>query len=397
MIELRSGLKLLLVTLFVGLGATSTPLQAQSSLSGRGLGLPTAPTDARNLGIGGVSLGLPGASLSATDPAAIADLVIPAIGFTFQTSWANADNGVASDDFSGTRFPFVGVSYPSRFGVLFVHAGGLLDQRSRSTLSQEIPLEGTNARAQVTDEFSAQGGVSTVRFGIAGRFGPALSVSAFGGRNLGSTRRSFTRTFDSLDIEVAVPPFTTQGEWKYRGWTGGFGMGLNVGSFGRVAATYTWSSVLDAVPTEATEGEGRSYAMPSDLRVGASAILAPGLMIAGAFERAAWSVVDGDLITARASDAMAWGGGLEWQLFSIFGKPSTVRFGYRSADLPFRGLSEPEATESALTGGLGIDLLTSRDVLLARLDLGLEQGTRIAGDLNENFLRLSTSLRISGF
>lgn len=47
--------------------------------------------------------------------------------------------------------------------------------------------------------------------------------------------------------------------------------------------------------------------------------------------------------------------------------------------------------------GLGIDLLTSRDVNLARLDFGLERGSRTVGALTENFVRLSTSVRVSGF
>lgn len=377
--------------------AVPATVAAQSSLAGRGLGLPASPMDARSIGWGGVSIGLPSGSLAMTDPAAAADLTVPAITFSFQSSWASAVNGALTDDFSGTRFPVVAVSYPSRLGVFFIHAGGLLDQRSTSSLTQEIGLEGTDTRARVTDEFSSDGGVSSVRFGVTRNVGPALSLAVFGGRNLGSTRRSFRRTFDSLDIETDLPPFSSVGEWKYRGWTGGAGVGVRFSTIARVAASWTWSGTVDAIPTEDTEGDGRSYSFPSELRLGGSALLAPGLAVAASFERTGWSTVDGDLISARASDAIRWGAGLEWQALSVFGKPSSLRFGYRGGDLPFHSADEATASEGALTAGLGIDLLSSREVNLARLDFGLERGNRQLGSLTEDFFRLSTTIRVSGF
>ena len=375
----------------------AAPAASQSSLAGRGLGLPMPALDARSIGWGGVSIGLPSGTLSMSDPAAAADLTVPAVTFTFQSSWGTAERGALSDDFTGTRFPVVAVSYPSAFGVFFVHAGGLLDQRSRSTTTQEISLEGTDARARVIDEFSADGGVSAVRLGFTRNVGPALSLAVFGGRTLGSTRRSFVRTFDSLDIETDLPPFSSVGEWKYRGWNAGAGLGVRFGSIGRVAASWTWSGDVDAIPTEATEGEGRSYAFPQELRLGGSAVLAPGLVVAASLDHTNWSTSNADLTAATAEDALRWGAGVEWQALSIFGKSSALRLGYRGADLPFHSATESTAAESALTVGLGIDLLTSRDVNLARLDFGLERGSRTVGALTENFVRLSTSVRVSGF
>ena len=54
-------------------------------------------------------------------------------------------------------------------------------------------------------------------------------------------------------------------------------------------------------------------------------------------------------------------------------------------------------TESAITGGLGMNLLESEDLLLARADFGLERGKRDAGSFSEDFWRLSVTLRVTGF
>lgn len=387
---LRAGI--LLLALFLPAVAS-----AQSAAADRGLGLPIAALDARSVGLGGVAVGLPSGYLTPTDPASVADLTIPAVTFSFQHSWTDAESGDRAEQFGGTRFPVIGVSYPAPFGVVFLTFGSVLDQRWNARESKLITLEGTSSQARVTDSFVSDGGISAVRLGLARRVGSRLAVAVQVGRNLGDISRVFSRSFDSLEVETAVPSFQTGGQWKYRGWTGGVGAGVELGGIARVAASWNWSGEVEAQPTADTDGALRSYSFPSELHVGASAVLASGLTAAAGVTRVGWGAADADLNAARAGDALTWGGGFEWAGFSVLGKSSALRLGYRAGDLPFRSPDEAAGTETAFTTGLGIDLLVSEPVVLAKLDLSLERGRREVGDLTESFWRLGTSVRVSGF
>lgn len=393
-----TGTTLAVVVFLALVGAVApSPAAAQSSLADRGLGLPIAPLDARAAGWGGVAVGLPSGQLNVADPASVADLTIPAVTFSFQHTWADAEAGERAETYGGTRFPLIAVSYPSSLGVFFLTFGSVLDQRWNASETKLITLQGTSSQARVTDEFVSEGGISAVRLGFARRLGSSVSVAVQGGRNLGDISRVFTRSFDSLEVESSVPPFQNGGQWKYRGWTAGVGLGVDVAGFARLAGAWNWSGEVEAQPTSTTDGGARDYAFPTELRLGASAVLSTGLVAAAGVTRTAWSGVSDDLNSALAGDALEWGGGLEWQGLSVLGKPSALRLGYRAGDLPFHNPGEDQGSESAFTSGLGIDLLASETVLLAQLDFSLERGTREVGDLSENFWRLGTSIRVSGF
>ena len=58
--------------------AAPSQLEAQSLVARAGLGLPVEPLDARSRAMGGAGIGLSGAYLLATDPAAAAGLVLRA-------------------------------------------------------------------------------------------------------------------------------------------------------------------------------------------------------------------------------------------------------------------------------------------------------------------------------
>jgi hypothetical protein len=345
--------------LAIGLLLGPDSLAGQSSLADRGLGLPLAPLDARAAGWGGVAVGLPAGQLNVADPASVAHLAIPAVTFSFQHTWASVEQGERSDDFGGTRFPVIGVSYPSPLGVLHLTFGSVLDQRWNASESKLITLEGTSAQARVTDRFVSDGGISAVRLGLARRLTSELSVAVHAGRYAGDISRIFTRSFDSLEVETGIPNFQNGGQWKYRGWTAGFGVGWEIAGIARLAGAWNWAGEVEARPTESTDGSPRGYAFPTELHLGGSAVLASGLVAAAGITRVAWSSVDEDLNTARSTDALSWGGGIEWEGLSVLGKPSALRLGYRSGDLPFRNPEEDAGTESAFTSGLGIDLLAS--------------------------------------
>lgn len=375
------------------------PVAAQSLLSSRGLGVPLIATDARALALGGIGIGLTGGELSVVDPAAPARLNVPSVAFSFQSSWANTDEDGVGGDFSGTRFPFISLGYPSRLGTVTVSFGGLLDQRWTARSSSLIDLDQGGNMGRVTDEFRSDGGISSVRLGVARSVAPGIDVGVQIGRNIGDVSRVFTRTFDSLDVGTIIAPYNAGGRWSYRGWTAAAGASADVGEVLHLAASYTWSSDLDALPDEQTIGGEGSFGMPSDLRAGATAILSPQLRAVLGIHRATWGSGGDGTIDVGARDTFSWGGGLEWAGASILGKASSLRLSYRGSELPFAVDDVADPSESAFAGGLGMDLLTSQtgNVLLARLDLALERGLRQAGSFEERFWRLSTSVRVSGF
>lgn len=388
---LRPGFLALLVL------AAAGPAQAQSLLSSRGLGLPLVATDGRGVALGSMGIGLVGGELSVVDPAAAARLRIPSVGFSFQTSWADFEGDGASGDFSGTRFPYISLGYPATFGTVTVSFGGLLDQRWTSSSTERIDLDGEGSMGVVTDEFQSDGGISSVRLGLARSLTANVDVGFQIGRNIGDVSRVFTRSFDSLDVGSTLPSFQVGGRWSYRGWMASLGASADLGDVLHVAAAYTWSSDLDALPDENTSGAEATFALPDEIRVGATAVLSPQLRAVVGVHRAGWSSVDGSFEDSGARDTFAWGGGVEWGGASILGKPSQLRLGYRDTPLPFTTDGVADPGESAFSAGLGMDLLTSGDILLARLDFALERGMREAGGFEERFWRLATSVRLSGF
>jgi hypothetical protein len=377
--------------------AVSAPASAQSLLASRGLGLPLFPTDSRSLALGGVGVGLTGAELSLVDPAAPAGLAVPSVAFAFQSTWADADEDGVGSDFSGTRFPFLSLGYPTGFGTVTVSIGSVLDQRWIASSSSTIDLDGEGGQGVITDRFESDGGVSSARLGLARTLPGGVSVGVQIGRNIGDVSRIFSRSFDSLDVGASVPTFNAGGRWSYRGWTTAFGAAGTIADVLHVGASYTWSSELDALPDEDTDGSEGSFALPSELRLGATAILSPQLRVSGGIQTASWSDASDDLPVGAARDVVSWGGGIEWAGASVLGKPSALRLGYRSAELPFLLDDASDPLETAFTGGLGMDLLSSGDVVLARLDMTLERGLRDAGSFEERFWRFSTSVRVSGF
>jgi hypothetical protein len=386
-----------MLTILLALAASAPGVAGQSILSGTGLGTPLDALDARATALGGIGLGLTGGGLSPADPAAAADLTIPALLFTFHTSWVDATAAGGVDEFSGTRFPHIAASYPvNGVGTVSLGFGGVLDQRWR--LEREQPFPGGGATARVTDTFTSDGGVSAVRVGVARRVGPALALGVQVGRHVGEVTRIFTRRFDSLEAGVSVPSYQLGGAWSYGGLTATVGAAVDLGSAARVSGSYTVSGDLDAEASEDTAGEGSTFDMPAELRVGASARLAPELSVVAGVHRVDWSSIGPGLepgVSGRT--VLSLGGGLEWTGSNVLGKPGALRLGYRRRDLPFATAAMPEPTESAFTFGVGMDLLRSENVTLARLDLALDRGSRDAGALEESFWRLSTSFRVSGF
>ena len=376
---------------------TALPASGQSVLAASGLGVPIEPVDARGRALGSVGGGLLGSAVIPGDPVAAADLAVPTAVITLQSAWLDIEQGQGPTSDSGNRFPGLGVSYPVRdWGVLTLTYGAVLDQRWQLEHRDTLEL-GPGGTLEIADRFSSDGGVSAVRIGFAHRIAPSLAVGAALGVFTGNSTRSFQRVFDTIAADVDIEPFGSVGHWSYSGPTASLGAMVDVRQVFRAAGTVTWSGTLEADPSEGTAGGSRSYDMPLDVRAGVSVALAPELNVSGSFAWADWSGTAADLDVSGDGTASALGAGIEFDRATLFGRGLPLRVGWHRATLPFQIL-DTDAVESAFSFGAGLMLLAREDgVPLARLDLGLETGSRKASAVVEDFWRSTMSIRVAGF
>jgi hypothetical protein len=336
-----------------------------------------------------------GGQLLPQDPVAAADLNVPSVAITLANSWVDVEEGNESSTASGARFPALGVSYPVRdWGAATLTYGSMLDQRWETTRQQRLPLGGSTAL--VTDRFLSEGGIAALRLGFAGRLTPSLSVGGSIGRYTGELTRNLTRTFDSVDVSLDVSPTQTGGFWNYSGVTATAGATLDLAEVARLSANVTWSSDVEADPSDDTSGSGATFDFPIELRVGGSGALTPGLVANLGVVYADWSAAGEPLRDSSGRSALTVGGGLEWTGATLAGRRSPVQLGYRRSTLPFTFGSD-EAVESVFSAGVGIDFVQSGATTLAGMGLSIERGSRDAGTLSESFFRASLTLRVAGF
>jgi hypothetical protein len=380
----------------IGLAAAPGALLAQSLLNANGLGVPIEALDARSRALGGVGVGLPGPSVLPTDPAAAAGLLVPSVTITFANSWVNVSEGEQDGSAQGARFPMLGVSYPVKtWGTATLSYGGVLDQRWQVDRQHLLPLGSSTAR--VTDIFTSDGGISALRLGFARPFGSSISAGAAVGLYTGDLTRNLTRRFDSLEVGVDVTDSQIGGFWHYSGFTATLGGAIDVVEALRIGANVTWSGDVEADPSDDTAGSGAVFDFPMEVRVGASGVLTPGLMVAAGLTYADWSTAGEPLRGAFGETAFTAGGGIEFSQASLGGRRMPIRFGYRRSSLPFTLEAGENARESIFSGGFGLDLVQQGDATLAGVGLTLERGSRSSVSLSETFLRASLTLRVSGF
>lgn len=328
----------------------------------------------------------------------MADLFIPSVDFSVQTSWVNVNENGQTSDFTGTRFPVVGITYPvPSLGVFSLSFGSVLDQGFLVTSSSTIQLEGTGSEAQVTDQFFSEGGLSALRLGFARRINPTFAVGGTIGSYTGDVTRAFTRSFDSLLVETSVPDFSVGGQWRYSGLVSSLGATADLGGIVRLAGAVDFGGTLDAEPTDNTEGGPASFAMPTKLRVGGSGVLSDRLSLNFGLSRADWSEAGQGYTGVVGHSVTAFGGGLELSGASVLGKQSDLRIGYHNSGLPFgpTGLESPK--DSYWAAGLGMDLLMNGSIVMAAADFSLERGSRDIGTISEGYWRFGVSVRMSGF
>lgn len=379
--------------------AVASPVTAQSLFNSAGIGLPVETLDARSRALGNVGVGLMGGALRPTDPAAAARLVTPTAQFTAQPSWVEyrRDETGESGTIRGARFPMVGLAYPAwDYGLVSLTFGSFLDQRYEARREETVNLK--EGPLSVSDEFVSDGGVSTIQLGFARTVGEVVSVGVSAGRYSGNVVRRITRTFEGEGSGAeGAEPFGIGGRWGYSGTALSLGASLEVGSVARVAASVSRGGTLEAEASDDTEGADGSFDLPTRLRIGGSAVLAPGLMASLGFTVADWSATADDLRSATtAGQTKSFGAGLELTRARLLGRRAPLRIGYRRTELPFV-FSEGTPVESVFSAGLGLALQESGEFTLAGVDVAVERGNRADDGLSEDFWRATLTLRVSGF
>ena len=387
-------LRPLVLVLFLGLGANAAPLCAQSLFNSTGLGLPVDAVDGRARSLGNLGLGLSGGALLPTDPAAAARTLLPSGVLVAQPSWADASDGGQTNYFKGTRFPLLAAGYPVFGGMATVYFQSLMDQDFRGVRETGLTLGGEPVVAR--DSFEQDGSVAALSVGFARMITTQTSVGVTVGRYTGKLDRLFLRTIDSGSEATAVLPYVSEGAWTYSGYTVTGGVATRLVDIVSVSASATWSTALDAEASSTTTGGDGSFDLPLQLRLGASAALAPGLTLSASAVRADWSALEQDLTGGTSADAtLAYGFGLELAQARLLGREAPLRLGFRRSDLPFSTGSEA-ASERIFSGGFGIVLNQTGEVVLANADVSVERGRRSEGSLSENFWRGTLSLRLAG-
>jgi len=372
---------------------TGGSLLGQSLFNSAGIGLPVEALDGRARALANLGVGLRDASFAPTDPAASARYLIPTGVMAGQPSWVDySQNGGGSGSFRGTRFPLLGLAYPMFSGIASVQIGSFLDQQFTSERAGTVDLQGVTVNT--LDRFEQNGSVSNLNVGYARMIGSRSSVGITLGRYAGSVVRTLTRSYE--DASIGVEDYVERGKWGYTGHSVTAGFGSDVTDILRVAASVQIPTALSANADEGTEGEDGSFDLPIQLRVGTSAQLAPGLVVTGSAALADWSGIETDLREATTvGSSSGFGVGLELSRARLLGKEAPLRFGFRRTGLPF-SFGSGSATERIFSGGFGLALNETQDIVLAAADVALERGRRSGGGITENFWRLTLSLVVSG-
>jgi hypothetical protein len=331
------------------------------------------------------------------DPASSAWILFPSVEFTVQPHWGSGEFGEESLSSTATRFPLLGLAYPVlRFnGTVTFTMGGLFDQRWEAQESGTTEFQGTSV--PITDSFSSEGGVSTFQLGWGQRVGESLSLGVGLGARAGSIRRTFTRVVDTVFSGVQIIPFEEGSEWQYGGLSASLGFQWNPSELLRLGGSMNWSGDLEATPAGDNEGEKTVFELPTEYRLGASGILTPRIALVFGVSYSDWKPSPGGLdAESVVGPVWSYGGGLEWSGSTFASRPLPIRLGYRRADLPF--VFEGESpVESVLSGGVGLNLVRTENVLTGGVDIAFERGTREAGSLSETFWRGTITFRLASW
>lgn len=363
---------------------------AQVPFTAVGLGYPVPPLGARSAALGGVPTGIPGGSLSFGNPADLADVSHLRLGFTAYPEEARVAASRGEDQRTGrNRFSVLRAVVPAGKWRLSAGFASVLDQDWRVTIRDT--LRTSSGDFAFTERRESDGGLSGGDLALAREVGP-VSFGVGVQRLTGSVRRSFRRTFQrDTAAGAGDPPAESKatGGWSYSGWRLRSGVRLSVARRLRLGASAQWAGGLTATPAE--EGDTARFELPgavsagASYRVGGSSFLVLGAGWDG------WSETAPSLADAEAEDARWAGGGVEIGGLEVGPVRVPLRVGARARELPFSPPGKGQATERALTVGVGAIGAGGRAVVDAALEFG-KRGELQETGAAEDFTRFALSL-----
>lgn len=378
------------------------PASAQSLFATRGLGVPVTAVDARARALGGIGVGIAGLTTSLANPADMAGLLRTGVTAALQPTTTKVLLGGEEGSMEGARFPLLRVFFPVGRSMVFAAGYGAVYEQSFGVVNERIETVG-NLRIPVTDEASAEGGLSELGVGLAWTIHPRLSVGLGGGLYAGSQRRRVSRTFP--DTLSDLDEFRDEFRWNYKAPFVRAGVRWDPLPIVRLGAAVTVAGELD-VNGEIDGSSDERATLPTRVTFGGSGFLAPTLMLAVGGERlfqGSERAFEDDPAAAFARDTWRVGGGLEWGGVGSATRTWPLRVGASWAQLPYYYANESPAEEWSVSGGIGFRLAGDPSNPLAVIDATAERGVRTGldgtvnpGGLEERFWRFTLSLSLFG-
>lgn len=371
----------------------------QSILATGVLGIRTESLDAVQRSLGGVGLATGTTSILPGEPTASLDLLAPTVTMTVQPTWGHYNLRSEESDFRGTRFPILGFAYPLGVqSVLTVTAGSVFDQRWTATTRSTIDVSGNSV--PIVDTFGSDGGISALRVGYARRLSATFAVGASTGLYRGHVDRTFNRSFglevDSVNTSGSIMPFDDAGRWSYSGPVASISASWDPSDVVQLSSSLNWSGTISGTPIGTTESEIIKVDPPLEIRFAATAILSSRISLTAGISTAKWEASYNSNISSNdVGRVNTLGAGIQWRAGNFWAGELPIRLGYRRTGFPFlfKGVA---AVEKAMSGGFSIIMAETLGIPLATIDTAVEIGSRRAGDMDENFRRLTFTVRVGG-
>ncbi len=335
------------------------PLRAQDSPLGiQGLGMPGRFESARARATGGAFA--PFDPFSVLTEASVSGLGRLTATATGAASYQTDEIAGVSDTRRGSRFPLFQIGGPAWSHVVLAAGFSTYLDRSYHVVIQDTITLGGGSQA-ITDDLSADGGVTDIRLVAARRFG-RLALGAGLHLLAGSTRFQFSRSFE--DTSTYGRAFQS-GEVAYRGSGLSASAILAVGGHLQVSAFVRSDSRLRSEENGAVVA---SNDLPSSI---GGALLwqpSPQAALAVSLLHRSWATA----VDSNAYNTTSWSAGAE------FGHGLPLRVGARGGDLPF-GPGGKAPREFAFAFGTGRTFAGSRGII----DVTLERLRRTGAGLTE--------------
>jgi len=368
--------------------------EAQSLLGSSGLGMKLDPIDATQRALGGVGLSGRTPTILPGDPTASLDLLASTASFTLQPMWGSYKLGVDEGEFSGTRFPILGMAFPlGTSGVATFTLNSFFDQNSAAAAGDTLQLMG--ADIPITDQSDLLGGLSALRMGWAQRFSSSIAIGASAGVYTGSVKRNFVRSFDldSLPTLGTLKDFSKNETSTYSGPLVSVNLSWNPHSLLQLGGSVQWSGAIALSPIEGSIGEKEVIRAPIELKVASNWILGPGLFLNAGLSSSDWSNSGYPGLDAVAvGRTNTYGIGLEWEATRFWSGIFPLRLGFRKSTMPFQFKGQ-EVKERNVSLGFSVVLAEVFELPIAAIDVAVEAGKHSASDFEENFNRVTVTLR----